>query len=110
MKMLIVPTPKDLTVALVNKVSMETAQSAKILMNVPWSSTLAVTPLTVIILVGLTSVLVNLDLLPMVHFVKTSMSVHRMPVDVILTLTVPIATGLILVLVAKDLLETEQVA
>ena len=30
MKMLIAPTAKDLTVALVNKVSMETAQSAKV--------------------------------------------------------------------------------
>lgn len=30
MKMLIVPTAKDLTVALVNKFSIETAQSAKV--------------------------------------------------------------------------------
>lgn len=30
MKMLIAPTAKDLTVALVNKVSIETAQSAKV--------------------------------------------------------------------------------
>lgn len=39
-------------------------------MNVPWSPTLAVTPLTVIMLVDLTPVLVNLVLLPMVHFAK----------------------------------------